>query len=244
MIPHARIPVPGTYNFRDVGGLRTPTGRVRSGVLYRSDGLHRLGEAGRAAVAELGIGIVIDLRDENEIAVMPDDLGELEVEVLHLPVFEGSGASQGPNVALDTLYERIIEQHAAVVVRAIREIASAGDRAVLVHCTAGKDRTGIVTALTLLAVGVDRDDVVADYARTEGNLAGEWLEEMVALMGRYGVPDRPELRVLMGGSPPEALERVIVAIERDHGSAREYLLGAGLTLDELAALEHLLVEPR
>jgi protein-tyrosine phosphatase len=242
--PHARLPIPGTYNFRDVGGLVTSTGTVRPGVLYRSDGLHRLGERGRAALADLGIGIVIDLRDENEIAVMPDDLGELEVEVLHLPVFEGSGAAQGPNVALDTLYQRIIEQHSGVVVSAIREIASAGDRAVVVHCTAGKDRTGIVTALTLLAIGVERDDVVADYARTEGNLAGEWLEEMVMLMGRYGVPDRPELRVLMGGSPPEVLERIIVTIERDHGSAREYLLAAGLTLDELAALERLLVEPR
>jgi protein-tyrosine phosphatase len=238
-----RIPVPGTYNFRDVGGLATATGRVRSGVLYRSDGLHRLGEAGRAALVDLGIGIVIDLRDANEIAVMPDDLGGLDLEVLQLPVFEGSGASQGPNVSLDTLYTRIVEQHAGVVVGAIREIASAGDRAVVVHCTAGKDRTGIVTALTLLAVGVHRDDVVADYARTEGNLAGEWLEEMVTLMARYGVPDRPELRVLMGGSPPEALERVIEALERDHGSAREYLLAAGLTLDELAALEGLLVEP-
>ena len=90
-----RIPVPGTYNFRDVGGLPARTGRVRDGVLFRSDGLHRLGESGRAVLRELGVGIVIDLRDENEAAVMPDDLEGLDVEVLRLPVFEGSGASQG-----------------------------------------------------------------------------------------------------------------------------------------------------
>src|SRR6185436_9770532 len=113
---------------------------------------------------------------------------------------------------------------------------------VVVHCTAGKDRTGIVVALTLLAVGVDRDAVIEDYARTEGNLAGEWLEDMVTMIGRYGVPDTPELRVLMGGSPREALEGVIETVERAHGSTREYLLASGLTLHELAALEALLID--
>ena len=160
-----RIPVPGTYNFRDVGGLPAAGGTVRDGVLFRSDGLHRLGEAGRDELRRLGVGIVIDLRDENEARYMPDDLDGLDVEVLSLPVFEGSGASQGEGgISLDALYERIVTQHASVVVSALREIASAGDRSVVVHCTAGKDRTGIVVALALLAVGVYRDAVVADYA--------------------------------------------------------------------------------
>ena len=239
-----RIPVPGTYNFRDVGGLPAATGTVREGVLFRSDGLHRLGEAGRAELRELGVGIVIDLRDENEARLMPDDLHGLDVEVLSLPVFEGSGASQGSGgISLDALYERIVTQHASVVVSALREIASAGERSVVVHCTAGKDRTGVVVALALLAAGVDREAVIEDYARTESNLAGEWLEEMVALVGRYGVPDSPELRVLMGGSPREAIEGVIETIERDHGSTREYLLVAGLSLHDLAALERLLIDP-
>jgi protein-tyrosine phosphatase len=240
--PSARIPVPGTFNLRDVGGLPAQTGVVRSGVLYRSDGLHRLGEAGRAALAELGVGVVIDLRDLAEARNQPDDLDGLDVEVRQLPVFEGSAGSHWPDITLDLLYERIITQHARVVVDALREIARAREEAVLVHCTAGKDRTGIVTALALLAVGVDSDLVVADYARTETNLAGEWLDGMVELVGRYGVPDAPELRVLMGGSPPEALERVIEGIERDHGSVRDYLLAAGLSLDELAALEARLVD--
>ena len=242
MTTSMRIPVPGTYNFRDVGGLPAQNGTVRNGVLYRSDGLHALGEAGRAELRNLGVGIVIDLRDENEAAVMPDDLDGLDVEVLRLPVFEGSGASQGAGgISLDALYERIVTQHRSVVVSALREIASAGERSVIVHCTAGKDRTGIVIALALLAVGVDRDAVIDDYVRTEQNLAGEWLEQMIRMVGRYGVPDTPELRVLMGGSPREALEGAIDAVERAHGSTREYLLAAGLELHELAALERLLV---
>ncbi|MRG58852.1 protein-tyrosine-phosphatase [Agromyces sp. CFH 90414] len=238
-----RIPVPGTYNFRDVGGVPTAIGRVRDGVLYRSDGLHRLGEAGRAELRDLGVGVVIDLRDENEARIMPDDLEGLDVEVLRLPVFEGSGASQGAaGITLEALYARIVTQHASVVVEAVREIASADDRSVVVHCTAGKDRTGVVIALTLLAVGVDRELVIADYERTEGNLAGDWLEEMVQLAKRYGAPDTPELRMLMGGSPREAIASAIDLVEREHGSAREFLLASGLSLDELAKLEARLVD--
>ncbi|WP_448810437.1 tyrosine-protein phosphatase [Agromyces bauzanensis] len=237
-----RIPIPGTYNFRDVGGLPALSGRVREGVLFRSDGLHRLGEEGRAELRRLRVGRVIDLRDENEASIMPDDLGGLDVEVLRLPVFEGSGASQGARgISLDALYHRIVTQHTSIVVDALREIAGAGERSVIVHCTAGKDRTGVVVALALSAVGVHRDAVVEDYARTEANLAGEWLEDMVAMIGRYGIPDTPELRVLMGGSPPEAIEGMLDTVERGHGSTREYLLAAGLALHELAALERLLI---
>ncbi|MFC9559889.1 tyrosine-protein phosphatase [Agromyces sp. NPDC056965] len=239
-----RIPVPGTYNFRDVGGLPALTGTVRDGVLFRSDGLARLGDAGQAKLRELGVGIVIDLRDENEARMMPDDLGDLDIEVLRLPVFEGSGASQGmAGISLEALYERIVTQHASVVVDALREISTAGDRAVVVHCTAGKDRTGVVVALALLAVGVDRESVVADYASTEANLAGEWLDGMVELVKRHGVPDSPALRTLMGGSPREAIDDLIDLIEREHGSIREYLLASGLELGALGALETLLIEP-
>ena len=174
---------------------------------------------------------------------MPDDLAGLDVEVRRLPVFEGSGASQGEHgISLEALYHRIVTTHAPVVVDAVREIASSGERAVLVHCTAGKDRTGIVVALTLLGAGVDREAVIADYVLTESHLAGEWLEEMVALIGRYGVPDTPELRTLMGGSPREAIEVALDEVERRHGTVREYLLASGLTRDELEALESLLIE--
>ena len=238
-----RIPVPGTYNFRDVGGLPARDGEVRRGVLFRSDGLHRLGDAGRDELRRLGVGVIIDLRDDNEARLMPDDIAGLDVRVRRLPVFEGSGASQGERgITLEALYHRIVTRHTPIVVDALRALPEAGDRAVVVHCTAGKDRTGIVVALALLAAGVDREAVVTDYALTEMHLAGEWLEEMVALIGRYGIPDTPELRRLMGGSPREALESALDEVERRHGSTRDYLLAAGLARHELDALESWLIE--
>ncbi|MET0974693.1 MAG: tyrosine-protein phosphatase [Leifsonia sp.] len=243
MVANAPLPIPGTYNFRDVGGYPARDGVVRRGVLFRSDGLSRLDDAGRDALRSLAVHTIIDLRDEYETTAMPDAVDGLGVDTVRLPVFEGSGASQGGGtISLEALYARIVTQHSGVVIEALRTIAGHRDGAVLVHCTAGKDRTGVIVALALLAVGVDRALVVEDYAATESNLAGEWLEGMIAMVGEYGVPDSPELRVLMGGSPSHAIAAAIDLIERDHGSIRQYLLDSGLTIAELSALEDVLVD--
>jgi len=239
-----RIPVDGTYNFRDVGGYPAEGGVTRRGKLYRADALGRLGETGRAALRELGIRIVIDLRDDFEVESLPDDLDGLDVEVLRLPVFEGSGASASTvGATIVHLYDKIVFQHTDVIVRALREIADTREEPVVVHCTAGKDRTGIVVALALLAVGVDRGTVVSDYALTEANLDGPWLEGMLELVRGYGVEVTPDLRVILGGSPREALETTIDRIEERAGSVRSYLLDAGLDELELAKLRSVLVEP-
>ena len=239
-----RIPVNGTYNFRDVGGYAAAGGAVRSGKLFRSDGLARLGEEGRRSLEELGVRVVIDLRDDFEVSAMPDDLDGLGITVLRLPVFEGSGASQATvGATLVDLYEKILLQHRDVVITTLREVADTADEAVVVHCTAGKDRTGIVVALALLAVGMDRATVIADYALTQQNLDGPWLEGMIALVEGYGVQVTPDLRIILGGSPPEAMETVIDLLERRFGGAREYLLEGEMDEVELAKLRSVLVEP-
>ena len=239
-----RIPIAGTYNFRDVGGYPAEGGVTRAGKLYRADALGRLGAEGREGLRGLGVRIVIDLRDDFEVQGLPDDLEGLDVEVLRLPVFEGSGASASTvGATIVHLYDKIVFQHTEVIVRALREIADTGDEPVVMHCTAGKDRTGIVVALALLAVGVDRETVVDDYALTEANLEGPWLEGMVELVRGYGVDVTPDLRIILGGSPREALETTIDRIEERHGSVRKYLLAAGLDEFELAKLRSVLVEP-
>ncbi|WP_426520477.1 tyrosine-protein phosphatase [Diaminobutyricibacter sp. McL0618] len=239
-----RIPVPGTYNFRDVGGYSASGGTIRSGKLFRSDGIHALGDTGKDELRELGVGVVIDLRDDFEVEAMPDDLAGLDVEVLQLPVFEGSGKSQDSvGITLEALYERIVTLHSDVVAAALRELAHSGEKAVLIHCTAGKDRTGIVVALALLAVGVDRETVIADYAESEANLRGAWLDGMLELIKSHDVEITPSLRILLGGSPPDALRSAIDLIEKKDGSVRQYLLDAGLSELDLASLRSVLVEP-
>ncbi|HCM51314.1 MAG TPA: protein-tyrosine-phosphatase, partial [Microbacterium sp.] len=164
-----RHAVAGLYNLRDTGGYRAAGGTSRWGKLLRSDALHRIDATGRDRLAEIGVAHIIDLRGGDERATAPSAVDGLEVTVHHLPVFDDAdpAAQATTHVGLVPVYDHIVDERGAQLVDAIRVIIAADDDdAVLVHCTAGKDRTGLVVAFALAAAGVDRDDVVADYAAT------------------------------------------------------------------------------
>ena len=163
------LDIPGAINFRDTGGLPAGVSRTRAGVLYRSGNLARLDEDGIRAFSGLGIRRVIDLRDDAEVAGAPSRFDDRELVVQRVPLFLGSVASFFvEDVPLTEMYRRLVEDSAARVVEVVRGVLA--DQPVLVHCTVGKDRTGVTVAITLAAAGVDRDAVVADYARTEALL--------------------------------------------------------------------------
>ena len=103
------------------------------------------------------------------------------------------------------------------------------------HCTAGKDRTGVAVALLLDAVGVERDAVVTDYAISERNLAGPWADRMLAGIEQMGAPLTPEIRELVTGTPPAAIEQALTWLD-ERGGAAAYLQSGGLTDAELGAL--------
>jgi protein-tyrosine phosphatase len=241
--PTRRHAVPGTYNLRDVGGYRAGDGETRWGKLFRSDALHRLDADSRAELGSLGIRSVVDLREANERNAAPSLLEGLDIRVHHLPVFDGAAPTRlaEERVTLDEVYGRIVDERGANLVRVIRVIARSGDEPVLVHCTAGKDRTGLVIALTLLAVGVHRTEVVADYALTQQHLAGEWLARRRSEVLTDGTEGTPALDQLLGGSPPDALERILDRIDREHGSVEGYLSAHGLGEDDREQLLAVLV---
>ncbi|MWB97155.1 tyrosine-protein phosphatase [Agromyces seonyuensis] len=225
-----RIDVPGTHNFREVA----PEG-VRPGRLFRSDAIGQLGEAGRAAVADLGIRRVIDLRTPEESALTPDDLEGTGIEVVANPLFSGSiGSMLGGPISLGDLYLMMVGQSGAAIAAALGEIADA-DGGVLVHCTAGKDRTGVVVALALAVAGVDRETILTDYEATAGFLAGEWAERMLAGVRAHGVEPTPDLVELITGSPRAALESVFASID-EHGGLGAYLDQSGFDADARARL--------
>jgi protein-tyrosine phosphatase len=116
------------------------------------------------------------------------------------------------------------------------EVASADASAVLVHCTAGKDRTGVAIALLLDAVGADRAAVIADYTASEANLSGAWAEQMFAMISAMGVPRSPELDALVAGTPASAIAEALEWVQREHGDSAAYLRSSGLTDAELTAL--------
>jgi protein-tyrosine phosphatase len=243
--PVRRHDLPGLYNLRDTGGYRAGERSTRWGKLFRSDALHRLDEAGRARLVELGITQIVDLRGDDERRTAPGRMDASGPTVHHLPVFDDASpaAQVGSAIGLAAVYDHMVDARGANLVRAIRIIADArDDEAVLVHCTAGKDRTGLVIAFALLAAGVDRDEVVADYAATAQHLAGEWAELMLESVRAAGHEVTPGILELMTASPAPVLEALLDRIDREHGSVSAYLIANGLTEGDLERLAATLID--
>ncbi|MDD1478498.1 MULTISPECIES: tyrosine-protein phosphatase [unclassified Arthrobacter] len=242
------IAVDGTYNFRSTGGYAAAGRTVREGKLFRSDGLHRLTDAGRASLAELGIRLVIDLRDRTELEQSPSLLEGLALESRHNAIFEqGKGKVPGltPTTTLLDIYTLMIDAHAERLAGAVRLIADSGTDPVLVHCTAGKDRTGVVIALALLAAGVDREQVVRDYAATGDNLAGEWTETMLATVANHPGLDTVggDLREIISASPAAVLDATLDFVQGSYGSVEGLLKAHGFSDDDLDRLRAALTIP-
>jgi protein-tyrosine phosphatase len=209
-------------NLRDVRGLRTDDGRiVRRGVLYRSEALRSPG-IGAHDVAIWPPSTVIDLRAPEEyFAAHPLDVDGTVVHSVPL------GTSLAPALAahghdrpgLAVAYRHLAKDAADEIARIVGIVART-DGPVLVHCTAGKDRTGIVTAVLLRAVGVRRDDVLADYLRTEANLPLLW-----AALNAAGVPSPRNTALL--GVQAEALEGVLDEVDATEGGAAAWLAEHG-----------------
>ena len=254
----------GTANFRDTGGLPlTGGGSSAPGVLYRSDALSALTPRGLDSLAESRIEVIIDLRTPAEQLMAPDRLPPARSFTrLNLPLFEGAftGAAQeevqrarqagDPEAAaravqaavaqlptLAGLYTEMLQDGSAVFAEIARAVAGTAEgSAVLVHCTAGKDRTGVAVALMLLAAGAEPEAVTADYRRSEANLSGEWANRMLGMIKGLGVPMTDDLVALVTGAPEEAITGALEWVREHHGDAGQYLLFGGLHEDELAML--------
>lgn len=233
----------GTYNFRSTAGYPAGTGFMREGGLFRSDALHRLNEDGRRLFADQRISRVIDLRDSEELRHSPSVLTDADTETVHHPIFgDGAGlpALTG-SFTIASVYRYMVEERTDRIVGAVRLIADAPEGGVLVHCTAGKDRTGVVIASALSAVGVPRDQVVADYAASTVNLAGEWADHMLAVSAdRFGEMN-DDVRELIVGSPAEAIDRTLDLIDDLHGGVERMLRQHGFDDDALDRLQRRLV---
>jgi len=232
--------VPGAVNFRDVGGLPAAGGVTRHGVLYRAGNLAQLEDAGTAALGALGIRRIVDLRDDEEVRHAPSRIRGLDVEVRRVPLFLGSVASFfEEDVSLDELYRRLVQDSADRIVAAVRSVAAGSTT--LVHCTVGKDRTGVTVAIALTAAGVDTDAVVADYARTEG-LLPEWRNTHVVAALRALHPEAVHLEDLATRSPAPVMRRLLASIDERYGSAAGYLRHHGMPEAEVSALRDVLVK--
>jgi len=231
------IDIPGVSNLRDVGGIPVGSARVRSGALLRSGQLARLTPEGATALAQR-VRRVVDLRDDTEVRAEPSALRS--VPTTHIPLFLGSvGSFFEEDMDLAGMYRHLVDDSASRLVEAVRVIA-AGEPT-LVHCTVGKDRTGVTVALALSAIGADRDAVIADYALTESQLPRERNTAIVRYL-REHMPDARNAIQLATQSPAPVMAALLADIDERHGSAAAFLQGAGLTDAELEGLRSTLIE--
>ncbi|MFP6599779.1 MAG: tyrosine-protein phosphatase [Deltaproteobacteria bacterium] len=242
-----RIELEGAVNFRDLGGYATTGGgRVRHGRVFRSDGLHRLVASDVTKLEALGIGRVFDLRSPLEIS--SDGVGPFAAGAgrhVHVPLLELSlnvydGQIDWQNVDLNERYVEMLKVGGRAITTIFGQAAESSGPPIVFHCTGGKDRAGVVSAVLLRVLGVADDDVVADYAVSESYLGG-FLEQYRDAMMEAGMD--PALIEYVTSSPPERMRHALGELDRIWGSTEEYLAAIGLEGRTLDALRAALVEP-
>jgi len=233
------------FNFRDLGGLPGADGRtVHYGRLYRSDSLHRLTETEGEQLARLGVRTVLDLRRPSEIARdgrIPD-LPGLVYFNLHPEHREwhpgGYDETAGPHRYLADRYLDMAEEGIEGFGSALRLISDAQRAPLVMHCFAGKDRTGVLAALTLALLGVPQPDIMADYAASEAAQATIGAQILREPTGEPVPP--PPAHFL--ACPPLAISLFLTELAaRYGGSIHGYARAAGVSELHIEALRaHLL----
>lgn len=223
-------------NIRDLGGLPAGEGRrTRAGVVFRSDA-PKAGDRAPEGVAQWPPHTVIDLREPVELGGEDHPLSKVTT-VCRLPLLEDvreadvAGEDSGDH-ELTRLYLGILNGAAKKLVEAFRTVLNS-DGPVLVHCAAGKDRTGVVSAMLLSAVGVPEDEIIADYQRTSENMLGVLRRLDVAVDLTPGVD--PEAVSGLVATPFQAIRRVLDRFAEFPDGAAGWLRSHGVSEDELRA---------
>lgn len=245
-------------NFRDVGGVPVRGGTLRRGVLYRSEGPASFAGAHRAELAALGFRLICDLRSAGERDVAPNDWAGaarlLNADVAaDLRARTNSAwtllrANPTPAGARDAMIwnygemPSALRPHLAAVVDALAD----GETPMLIHCTAGKDRTGVLVALLLRLLGASDEAILQDYLLSEayGRRRGSADRIGGRLAATFGIaPDEAFLAPILGVDPAY-MSAAFDAVAAGWGSVQALFEAAGVDAVRQAALYSAVVQPR
>ncbi|MFB6517402.1 tyrosine-protein phosphatase [Streptomyces sp. NPDC056401] len=211
------------HNFRDLGGYRTEDGStVVWGALYRADSLGKLAGADWDRFLDLGVRTVIDLRYPWEIEAKgripePERFTYANHSIEHRPYDQAEiDPDTDPWRFLADRFAEVAEDGVAEI-RAAIELLAEGPGPAVFHCTSGKDRTGLIAALVLTLLGVDEEQILADFALTElatARLTADW---------HTAHPGRTMRWPSYGRAPAEILRLTLADLATRHGSVHAYL---------------------
>jgi protein-tyrosine phosphatase len=230
------LPFDGTYNVRDIGGYMSGDGRrTRWRVLLRADSLHRLTEPAQAELIALGVRTIVDLRHAVEQLAAPNVFaGSTAIRYVQVPLLEDptTRSSSAPSASLAEVYQLALNTRGQQIAAIFNQLAEDDGLPALVHCTAGKDRTGIVSALLLRVAGVGIDEIAADYGLSDIREIpgyGDWLQEQLP-------PEEARIRDFVTSAPPDGMASLLRDLDEAHGSAAGYLESAGVDPAALAEI--------
>lgn len=243
-----RVALGGPVNFRDLGGYATADGRrVAWRRLYRSDSLHHLVPEDGPLLHARGIATAIDFRAGDELdRIGIGRLGELDIRHVHLPTVDQVLHTvrlpdrEMPRSAAE-VYLHMLRGGAIAYAAALRTIAEADVLPAVYFCMAGKDRTGVFSAIVLGLLGVSDDDIVADYVLTEE------VVETIHARGRVSHPDAADhwkdLPEDLMGAKAASMEGLVAGVHRDWGGWGNYVEDIGVDRPVVDALRAQLLEP-
>lgn len=251
--PGARIPLDGALNLRDLGGWPTSRGPVARGQFFRSDRLSALSDADHDRLIRFGIDTVVDLRYEAEVAADPTRLWATVDRHLEIPM-GGRLADQKSFIQrvldgeLDDItdhdvgesYVEMLSIHGPDLGRAVEGLLEGGPG--LFHCTAGKDRTGLLAMLILQTVGVADDDVLRDFELSNRYRAEIRIEQLRPTFAERDL-DIERFRPALS-APRPAMVVAMSWITEHHGSAERYLADEAGVHDPRGRLSARLLHPR
>jgi protein-tyrosine phosphatase len=238
VVAERMLPLAGGPNLRDVGGYVGENGRfTRWGAVYRSGSLNQLTAADLDYLTHLGISTVCDLRTQMEVAQLPDRLPQPAPRQINLALESKDGRlrrlwdlwrhrNRFDDLLLIGYTRLILEQNTPRLSLFLHQLAEVDGLPLLVHCTAGKDRTGVLVAILLLLLGVDEATVLADYSLSNyfyhefrRLLAGD-IEQLL----RFGY-DPAQLEPFYVADPA-ILARALAFIRQKYGSVARFVMDA------------------
>ncbi len=224
----------GAYNFRDLGGYSTRSGMTTKWRrILRADSPHRLSEQDMDTLLGQGLRTVIDMRSGNEIENAPNPFAGLgQVSYHNIGLFDHlapdtmrKDQTQASADPLLDFYVTTLANRQAAIRDVLMAIATAQSGAVMFHCTAGKDRTGLISALLLGLVDVGENEIISDYAQTKPLIAG-LVQEFLELAKENGI-DLKSYRPLLA-CEPGTMRKVVKHIGDQYNSVPDYLAEIGL----------------
>jgi protein tyrosine/serine phosphatase len=240
-------PFEGCFNFRDIGGYQAADGRtVRWGRYYRAGRQDRMTDADLARTRELEIATQIDLRRPDEARDQgPGPLPDMGATYHNIPVIPEGGSDHLSRLVGDTgisgkRYLGYLEFGPESWLRMFEIFAEADDHPIVLHCTAGKDRTGVSTAFLLSVLGIDRSVIEADYILTNLDV-GRQADFIERTTGYPEGMDRASL-VHAAGVPEDAMRDFLDGLDERWGGALGYLTSIGVTDDTMQAVREAFLE--